>query len=71
MGNEEFSYGITKDGKLLVYWHGRHDKREIVLNGKRADRLAAGLPGMDREREQLALAQITGNFKLGNEWSGR
>jgi hypothetical protein len=71
VANEEFSYRLIKDGKLLVCWHGRHGKREIVLKGKRADRLAAELPSMDREREQLALARATGNFKRGNERSGR
>lgn len=67
MGKEQFSYRITKNGKVFVWWHGRHGKREIVLKGARADRLIAELPGMGREQEQLALARATGNFKRGNE----
>lgn len=67
VGNEQFSYRITKNGKVFVWWHGRHGKREIVLKGARADKLIAELPGMDHEQEQLALARITGNFKRGNE----
>jgi len=67
MGGERFSYRVTKDGKVFVYWHGGHGKREIVLKGARADKLIAELPGMDGEREQLALARVTGNFKRGNE----
>jgi hypothetical protein len=39
----------------------------IVLKGTRADKLMAGLPGMDSEQRQLALAKATGNFKRGNE----
>ena len=70
MGNERFSYRITKNGKLFVWWHGSRGKREIVLKGTRADRLIAELPGMDREQEQLALARATGNFKRGNERPG-
>jgi hypothetical protein len=67
MGKEEFSYRITKDGKVLVRWHGTNGGREIVLKGARAQKLAAQLPGMDREERQLALARATGNFKRGNE----
>lgn len=70
MGGERFSYRVTKDGKVFVYWHGRRGKREIVLKGARADKLIAELPGMDRRREQLALARVTGNFKRGNERAG-
>jgi hypothetical protein len=70
VGNEQFSYRITKNGKLFVWWHGRHGSREIVLKGTRAERLIAELPRMDREQEQLALAQATGNFKRGNERRG-
>lgn len=70
MGNERFSYRITRNGKVFVWWHGSHGKREIVLKGPRADRLIAELPGMDREQEQLALARTTGNFKRGNERPG-
>ena len=67
MGGERFSYRVTKDGKVFVYWQGGGGKREIVLKGERASKLIAELPCMDREREQLALARATGNFKRGNE----
>ncbi len=70
MGNEQFSYRITKNGKVFVWWHGSRGKREIVLKGARADKLIAELPGMDREQEQFALARATGNFKRGNERPG-
>ncbi len=67
MGKEEFSYRAAKDGKVFVHWHGGSGKREIVLKGARAGRLLAELSGAGREREQLALARATGNFKRGNE----
>lgn len=66
-GREQFSYRITKDRRVLVWWHGRNGTREIVLKGSRAHGLIAELARMDREQEQLALARATGNFKRGNE----
>ena len=67
MGKEQFSYQITKNGKILVYWHGTNGKREIVLKGARAERLIRELPRMDTDGRQFALARATGNFKRGNE----
>ena len=43
MGKEQFSYRITKNGKLFVYWHGEQGKREIVLKGPRAEKLTSEL----------------------------
>jgi hypothetical protein len=67
MGKEQFSYRITKNGKVFVYWHGTQGKREIVLRGARAAKLINDLPTMNPEEEQLALAKVTGNFSRGNE----
>jgi len=67
MAKEQFSYRITKNSKLFVYWHGKQGKREIVLKGARAEKLIRELPTMDPKKQQLALAQATGNFKRGNE----
>ena len=70
MGNEPFSYRITRNGKVLIYWHGANGKREIVLKGAKAEKLIRELPGMDGDEQQLALARATVNFKRGNErWS--
>jgi hypothetical protein len=38
-----------------------------VLRGTRAVKLIRDLPGMEVEKQQLALAKATGNFKRGNE----
>jgi hypothetical protein len=67
MGKEQFSYNITKNGKVFVYWHGGRGKREIVLKGARAEGLIEELPTMNPDEQQLALARATGNFKRGNE----
>jgi hypothetical protein len=67
MGKEQFSYRITKDGKILAYWHGKSGEREIVIKGARAQKLIRELSAMDIEQQQLALARATGNFKRGNE----
>jgi hypothetical protein len=67
MGKEHFSYPITKNGRLFVYWHGKRGKREIVLKGARAEKLIRELPAMPSEQQQLALARATSNFKRGNE----
>ncbi len=40
------SYRITKNGRLFVYWHGQHAKREIALEGPRAEKLIRELPAM-------------------------
>ena len=67
MGGEQFSYKTTKNGKVFVYWHGTHGRREIVLKGAREAKLVNELPTMNPEEKQLALAKATGNFKRGNE----
>jgi hypothetical protein len=67
MGKEQFSFRITKNGRVFVYWHGPRGKREIVLSGTLAARLTNALPTMNPEEQQLALARATGNFKRGNE----
>jgi len=64
VGEGRFSYRVTKDGRVFVYWQGR---RVSVIKGARARRLIGELPGMDGERKQLALARVTGNYKRGNE----
>jgi hypothetical protein len=41
MGKELFSYRITKNGKLFVYWHGSNGIREIVFKGAPAEKLTS------------------------------
>jgi hypothetical protein len=71
MGKEQFTYRITGNGKLFVSWHGKQGKREIVLKGARAEKSIRKLPAMPLERQQLALARATCNFKRGNNRQAR
>ena len=64
MAAEQFSYRVTKDGRVRVAFHGRH---VVTVAGRDAGRLADELRGADSEQAQLLLAKATGNFKHGNE----
>jgi hypothetical protein len=61
---EQFSYRLTKDGRVRIAFHGRD---VVTVAGTQADRLRAGLEGADADAVQLLLAKATGNFKRGNE----
>jgi hypothetical protein len=60
-----FSYQITKDKTVFIYWNGKHIK---VLKGKAAAKFLANADSAETEEDiQLLLAKATGNFKRGNE----
>ncbi|MCQ3929769.1 MAG: hypothetical protein DPW16_04865 [Chloroflexi bacterium] len=61
-----FDFQTTKDQRVLIYWHGKQIK---IVAGKAAQKLIAGIDGLDDDGIQLALAKVTGNFKRGNERS--
>ncbi|NRG45269.1 hypothetical protein [Bacillus sp. CRN 9] len=63
---EPFSYKITKNGMVIVYYD---NKQIVMLKDKEAERLIAKInSAKDNATEvQLLLAKITGNFKRGNE----
>jgi hypothetical protein len=61
----QFTFKSTKDGKLFVYWHGKHVR---TYAGNEAEDILAEIEGSGSERDvQYALARVTGNFKRGNE----
>lgn len=64
--DEPFGWRATKDGRVLVSFHGR---QVAVVAGQRAARVAAELEAADADvaRVQMLLAKVTGNFKRGNE----
>ncbi|SHO51090.1 hypothetical protein [Anaerocolumna xylanovorans] len=64
LDKEPFSYKITKDKKVLIYWNG---KQVSLLRGKESERFLARIQNVDLKEVQLILAKITGNFKRGNE----
>jgi hypothetical protein len=62
---EIFSYQITKDEKVLIYWKG---KRVTILKGDRARKFISQIEAATDDHEaQLIMAKVTGNFKRGNE----
>ena len=64
LGENPFSYQVTKDNKVLISWH---DKLVKVLKGKSAEKLIHRLGDLNAKEQQLELAKVTGNFKRGNE----
>lgn len=59
-----FDYQVTKDGRVLLYWHNKLVK---TLAGKEASRFLARIKGLDGVDAQLVMAKATGHFKHGNE----
>lgn len=64
LNEEPFSYKITKDKKVLLYWHG---KQVSILRGKQSQQFIEKIKNADTKEKQLIMAKITGNFKHGNE----
>ena len=64
-----FTYKTLKDGKILIYWHGKLIK---TVKGDRAFHLEEELECCSSDRDiQFCLARVTGNFKRGNERLGK
>jgi hypothetical protein len=61
---QPFTYRITKDGKVFIYWHGR---QTMILKGESAEKLIASIEQADLQQAQLLMARVTGHFKHGNE----
>jgi len=59
-----FSYRVSKDGKVFIYWHG---KQITILKNPAAQRFIGKITDLDGQQAQLAMAKATGNFKRGNE----
>lgn len=64
LDGEPFSYKITKDNKVFLFWYG---KQVSILSGKESERFIAKIKTADTKEAQLIMAKITGNFKHGNE----
>ena len=64
MNDEVFRHRVTKDGRVLISWHGR---QVVTLSGSRASSFIDAARGLDGDGLQLLLARVTGNFKRGNE----
>ena len=64
LDDEVFTYQVSKDQKIFIYWHGKQVK---ILNGKEAWRFIDKIAGINHKEAQLVMAKATGNFKRGNE----
>lgn len=64
LDNEVFTYRLSKDGKVLIYWHG---KQVAILKGEAAQRFISKIEPLNGQEAQLVMAKATGNFKRGNE----
>ena len=67
---EPFAYQLMKNDMVQIRYEG---KQVMTLKGKEAERLSAKLTAAegDSKKVQLLLAKATGNFKRGNEKSGK
>ncbi len=63
-----FTYDELKDGRVLIYWQGKH---VLTLKGDKARKFLKRVEGLDERDAQLEMAKITGNFKRGNERMGK
>ncbi|MGF7059533.1 hypothetical protein [Brassicibacter mesophilus] len=61
---EVFSYRVSKDNKVFLFWYGKQVK---ILKGKESEKFLARITGAEFQESQLIMAKITGNFKRGNE----
>ena len=64
LDNEPFSYQVTKENLVFLFWYHRHIK---TLQGKAAQSFLAKITEADQKAAQLLMAKATGNFKRGNE----
>lgn len=64
LNDEVFTYRVSKEDKVFIYWHGKQVK---ILKGKKAQRFIGKIVDLDHKEAQLVMAKVTGNFKRGNE----
>lgn len=66
LNDDIFEYRALKDGKVFIYWRGKH---VTTLAGSDAQKFRRKIDGLDGKAAQLVMAKATGNFKRGNEKS--
>ncbi|WP_163530050.1 hypothetical protein [Halobacillus ihumii] len=65
LDEEPFSYRVTKNNTVFIDWHNKQAK---ILKGKEAEKFLNKVKRVNDGKElQLMMANITGNFKRGNE----
>ncbi|MCM3125687.1 MULTISPECIES: hypothetical protein [unclassified Mesobacillus] len=65
LGDEPFSFRVTKDNTVFLDYYGRKVK---ILKGTEAEKFLKRINAAENStEEQIVMAKITGNFKRGNE----
>jgi hypothetical protein len=64
LSGEPFEYQETKDGKIFLFYKGKHIE---TLTGAAAVKFLARASSADPRGVQLLMAKATKNFKRGNE----
>lgn len=64
LDEEPFSYKISKDKKVFIYWQG---KAVTILKEKESNKFLERIATASTKEAQLIMAKATGNFKHGNE----
>lgn len=64
LDEELFSYQANKDGKVFIFWQGKHI---MTLKDQKARKFLNSIAGLEHKEAQLLMAKLTGNFKHGNE----
>jgi hypothetical protein len=68
LDEEVFTYLATKDGRVLISFHG---KQVTTLSKDKAKKFLSQVEGADDRTAQLVMAKATGQFKHGNERVGK
>ena len=68
LDEEVFTYTATKDGRVLIYFHGKY---VTTLSKMKAQKFLAQVDDADDRAAQLVMAKATGHFKHGNERLGK
>jgi len=63
-----FTYSVSKNDDLEIRHHGRFATRFSKAKGAR---LSVQLEGLSFAEQQLLMARLTGNYKRGNERTGK
>lgn len=70
LSEEPFTYQTTKKGTVVIYFNGKQIK---IIKDSEAENLLRKIKEVEGNvtEVQLLLAKITGNFKRGNERTGK
>jgi hypothetical protein len=63
-----FQYRSNREDVVTILWF---DRPVTTLRGKAATRFLMRIEAGDDDAAQLEMARVTGNFKRGNERTGR